>query len=664
MTSKASVVVLLVTLGLNLSFPVAVFELPGTEVVMAPDASRLLASQSTFNASALWDNVWGSVSQDEIGNLTRVLSETYANRTWDNEEMSPTDNLRAAWDWANQTMEINTNGDLHFDNITDYHNLIAIKQGSLPSPAPAIVITGMIDSEATSGANDAGASAAVVLEIARVLNNYTFSCDVYYVLTNGAHVGLHYNPGARELVAWFEDNEIETITTLSFDRLLFHRVDITNGALLSLRTSPDTELYQESHWFPDVMMRVASDYGNGRLQEAIDLGVTERSTAFEMWQTGRPAVHISQGFYYDFYSGTVDDTWDNSFYNFGKAAEIAAAVAGAVAYVGILGYGEPASFYLSGRLDPGNSTSQDLVITFNGYVNATVIWNGTVPLQTSVIFLGSAAKVYERLETDNFISVKYLSGAQGNFRVNITNLGVNSTFFGLNVTYINDCDGDTLSDISELFLGTDVYSTDSDRDGLPDDFELGIGTDPTSEDSDGDGASDWDEYLWGSSLLQNDTDLDGLLDGQEAALGTDPTDEDTDSDGVNDFLEVMTYGTNPVSSDTDSDGLEDGFEIEGGLNPLSPDSDGDGLGDLFEVLNLLDPLSVDTDNDGWSDAYEVEFCMSPISTDTDADGIPDGIDWDPQEHWISMVAPVVLLTIVILFVIFSFMKFGVYKKAN
>ena len=117
-----------------------------------------------------------------------------------------------------------------------------------------------------------------------------------------------------------------------------------------------------------------------------------------------------------------------------------------------------------------------------------------------------------------------------------------------------------------------------------------------------------------------------------------------------------------MSSDTDSDGLEDGFEVSVGLNPLSPDSDGDSLSDLFEILNFLNPLSRDTDGDGWSDAYEVEYCLSPTSADTDGDGLPDGIDWDPQEHWVSTVVPLTLLSIVLLVVVFSFLKYKVYTR--
>ncbi|UCE10123.1 MAG: hypothetical protein JSW61_14305 [Candidatus Thorarchaeota archaeon] len=649
---------------IGLLVPTSTVSLQELRSAVPSDASFSPSSQSGLNVTALWDDLWDSVSRYEIGNLTRTLSETYPRRTWNFADMSPSDNLTAAWDWANQTLQDKTDGALQFENITDYGSLVAIKRGTLPSPAPAIAITGMIDSGWYTGANDAAASTAVVLEIARVLNNYSFSCDVYFILINGAHVNLDYNPGARALAGWFEDNDIETITTLSFDRILFHRADITYGKLISLRSSPEFELYQDGQWFPDMMMGLSSNYGAGLIQEVIDLEVAEHSTAYEMWQVGRPAFHISQGHYYDFFSGTEDDTWDNPQYSYAKAEDLAASVACAVAYVGLLGAGEAPTFYARNSLETGNTTSQDIILTYMGFVNATVTWSGNATLRASIIDVTSNSTVYQRIEADHEIVMKYLTAKLGSYRVDVSSLGPNATVFELRVTYVNDCDGDTIPDTTELLIGTNLYSRDSDRDGLADDFEISIGTDPNEGDSDGDGASDSIEYQWGSSLLHNDSDLDGLSDGLEGDLGTDPTNQDTDSDGVSDFLEVMSYGTNPLSADTDSDNLEDGFEIEAGLNPLSPDSDGDGLGDFFEILNQLNPLSTDTDQDGWSDAYEIEFCMSPISSDTDADWLPDGIDWDPQVHWIDIVAPVLLVTILLLLLIFSFMKFAVYSKAK
>jgi hypothetical protein len=60
-------------------------------------------------------------------------------------------------------------------------------------------------------------------------------------------------------------------------------------------------------------------------------------------------------------------------------------------------------------------------------------------------------------------------------------------------------------------------------------------------DSDGDGLSDLDELALGSDPTLADTDHDRLDDGVEGAMGTDPTRFDTDGDGFFDGDEASAY---------------------------------------------------------------------------------------------------------------------------
>ena len=623
--------------------------------------SAIPASDSVLNVTQLWEEIWNSVSSSDIENYTRTISENYPSRTWNGYTLTPSTNLENAWDWANQTLQEVTSGALTFGQITDHQSLIATQYGVDPEPKAAVIITGVIDSDETPGANDAGASVAVVLEMANVLTNYSLGFDVHYVLINRGHGNDEYDQGSRYFAEWLEENEIVTLTTLAFERLLFHRTQYPFGTTIALRTSPYESIYQRSVWFPELMIRASKTVGLGWLLKLSDLGVTEFSTAYEMWQGGYPALHIAQGFWPDGYSGTTNDVWDVSYYSYTKAKEAAASAICAIAYLGQLQSGDVAAEYRNGFATIGEEVSLPITVSVEGFVNATLTWEENTTFRAQLRD-SSGQLVYQRIESDNKIVAKYRALVPGPYDIIIRNLGGNDSTFALNVTIPNDCDGDGITDIDELDLGTSMYLLDSDADGLNDDFELSIGGDPTSADSDGDGALDYDEYLLGSSLQLNDTDGDGLLDGMEAELGSDPTLVDSDGDGLDDWNETYTYLTNPVSSDTDSDGLEDGFEVSVGLNPLSPDSDGDGLSDLFEFLNFLNPLSRDTDGDGWSDAYEVEFCMSPTNADTDGDGIPDGIDWDPQEHWVSTVVPLTLLSIVLLAAVFSFLKYKVYTR--
>jgi len=94
-------------------------------------------------------------------------------------------------------------------------------------------------------------------------------------------------------------------------------------------------------------------------------------------------------------------------------------------------------------------------------------------------------------------------------------------------------------------------------------------------DSDGDDLSNVEEIQIGTDALDADTDDDGLSDfNEDRTHGTDPLDSDTDADGLNDFDEVVTYGTDPLISN------------RGDLAPRSVPDDKINAGDYL-VLNRL-----------------------------------------------------------------------------
>lgn len=196
----------------------------------------------------------------------------------------------------------------------------------------------------------------------------------------------------------------------------------------------------------------------------------------------------------------------------------------------------------------------------------------------------------------------------------------------------------------------DAATLDTDGDGLTDVRELEIGTDPNVADTDGDGLNDGEEVdVHGTNPFQIDSDGDGLIDSDEVILGLDPFVVDTDGDGISDHDEYITYGTNPLAADSDLDGISDLDEINAGSDPTDPnspnpvdgaetavptteagttdpggDSDGDGLTDAQEASLGTDPFNPDTDGDGLPDGDEVYvYGTNPLSVDTDGDGISD-----------------------------------------
>ncbi|MDA8948874.1 FG-GAP-like repeat-containing protein, partial [Flavobacteriaceae bacterium] len=153
-----------------------------------------------------------------------------------------------------------------------------------------------------------------------------------------------------------------------------------------------------------------------------------------------------------------------------------------------------------------------------------------------------------------------------------------------------DDDGDGISDVYEIQLGTDPL----DPNDTPSDFNAN-GIPDALEDSDGDGYNDDIDLYPLDPTRAIDNDGDGIAD-------TD--DDDDDNDGIPDDQDDFPLNSR-YSKDTDNDGIP---------NLIDPDDDGDGYDDGEDVFPLDETEHEDTDLDGIGNNAD---------TDDDGDGILD-----------------------------------------
>ena len=117
---------------------------------------------------------------------------------------------------------------------------------------------------------------------------------------------------------------------------------------------------------------------------------------------------------------------------------------------------------------------------------------------------------------------------------------------------VADTDGDNLSDLDEIQItATDPTNPDSNQNGVLD----------GADDPDGDGLSNVKELEVGTDPNLADSDSDALNDPDELTRDTDPFNADTDDDFLEDGTEVSApFNTDPKNPDTDGDGTVDGNE--------------------------------------------------------------------------------------------------------
>ncbi|MFW9964031.1 MAG: hypothetical protein ACFFCX_10730 [Candidatus Sifarchaeia archaeon] len=111
------------------------------------------------------------------------------------------------------------------------------------------------------------------------------------------------------------------------------------------------------------------------------------------------------------------------------------------------------------------------------------------------------------------------------------------------VAYLTDSDGDSIPDVVERVIATNIHDNDTDGDLLSDAFEVYNDLDPLSPDSNGDGFVDTFEVdVDGDNVCDGvhlDSDGDGLKNGW---------DFDNDGDGVNDPVDLSPYARSITSS--------------------------------------------------------------------------------------------------------------------
>ncbi len=605
------------------------------------------ALSGTVSLKTLWDGVIAKVDQTEIQDMVKTISTDYPQRTWYPLYKDGSTNLKAAWAWANETLISYTSGGLHFEFMSEMRDLVAVKEGTDASKFP-IVIGGVIASQYSPGANGFASSVAAVLETARVLNSYSLSNDVYFVLSNtitsgygqGYNIG---NQGIEYLLSYLNATGRPAAALFWYNRLLYDQGTYGNRVKLDYD-------YLASPYDPvRYLMQTAMEIGNTSLGSPILIANRssgnswDTSGAYAGWKHGVPSIALGQ-FQWDGYWTSSDDTWNQWFYDYSLARRAVCFAAALVLTLGNL-HGNAPTLTKTHTIASGAYYDIYMPLTGLGLVNASVTWDKSCDVLAR-IQTSTGATVYTRNESNQDIHMSYLVSTRGTYRLRITNLGNESIAATMSFAQYQDFDFDNLDDHQEALYGTNSLSNDTDLDLLSDGNEIALGTNPLLNDTDGDGALDGVEVLYGCNPLVRDTDGDGLLDGYEIAHGYNATSSDSDRDGLADGLEV-SLGTNPMSNDTDRDGLSDYTEYTIGTNPLSPDSDNDSLSDLFEVINGLNPLSADTDGDGLSDSYEIAHCLMPNNPDTDGDGIPDGVDWAPKEPWWDIIPPLALIAAII-----------------
>lgn len=499
--------------------------------------------------------IWGRITVDSFRNYIRTLTEN-GSRWVQSPDLMSWQN-QAAREYIIEELERVSNGRIQTEIIGEWQSVVGRLPGYLPVDAPAFLVGGHYDSvPAAPGANDDGTGVATMLEIARVMSQFSWPLDIYFGAWNAEEIGLL---GSSEVAQEFQSRGIELIAHYNVDMLLVS--DPENPSFLMVYP---VGYYHEGRYWAEISRMMSMNYGS-------DMSVPVMSSDFSAWQQSDHWPFIQRGFQtslfahesgfaYDTAYHSSRDVWYNEIYDYDVATEAVRSIGAAIAFTMSRAYQQLIRLDSRFTLIPSHLKTYSIPISIPTTIKVDCRWFGGGADFKIVSPEGSIIASFTTEDSSPWEKTTVFTqevDEKGLHFLEILNSGGTSTGYDLSISFDSDIDGNDVPDSQEFWFDQSYFSSDLDNDTI----------------------SDGEEMILGTSMDSADSDMDSLPDPWEVANNLDPLDP-TDA--------LLDY---------DEDGLTNKQEFENGCDPWSPDSDSDGMPDLWEIENNLDPTSDDAGED-------------------------------------------------------------------
>ncbi|MFW9959334.1 MAG: M28 family peptidase, partial [Candidatus Odinarchaeota archaeon] len=523
--------------------------------------------------------IYEMVSQTNYLSYVRELSEMGPRYILTYGDIPQSTNEEAR-NWIVSKLATLSNNRIELNLLGRNENIVGLLPGYLPyDNLPVFVVSAHYDTvENCPGANDDASGIAAVLELARVMSQFEWPLDIYFIAINGAHSFYNQVRGGDEVASAFASNGIDILALYNVDTILCVNPNgpYDESVLLAFNSAPES-FYHLTRYWAELGKAMSKNYG-------MNIVGTVSSASFPYWGYSDQYKFIERGYQssfcvfesgiaYDTAYRTASDIWSRSDYNYFIATEATRFIGASMAFTMGRAYGQKTLITDSLLLSRAGSKMFYFPIGDSTTINITARWYG-----------GGASFIL----TDP------------------TNTILNSS---------------SRAD-SHAWTTTQVFSTQTTQKGL---YKLEI----SNIASDSIGVDIYIEY-------ETDLNDNGVADSQEYWIPTSLFSTDTDNDMISDAMEI-TYGTDSQNPDSDFDSMPDGWELEKGLNPLDPndaadDADGDTLTNAQEYYFGTDIFNIDSDFDSIPDNWELEYGLNPLVNDADEN--PDNDNYTNLEEYL------------------------------
>lgn len=532
------------------------------------------------------EEIYEEITSSELRNIVQRFTENGSRSINSVFEVDTEGPNKYARNYIIEQLEELSDGRIEIELIGDYFNVIGKLPGYLPGNHPIFAVTAHYDTpDACPGANCDGAGIASMLVLARVMSQFEWPLDIYFMALNGLHPHgkeqQDFLEGSTEVSLEFGHRGIETLALFNIDTILFPDSEAPTDEWV-LMGYDDFGDYSRGQYWAELTKTISNNYGSNYI-------LPVPSSSFPLWYASDHYpffVRDFSGTLCAFESGlAVDYTFHSGFdlfyipdFNYDICREVAAAIGGSMAYIMGRTYGERREFDFSFIIANGLTEKIYIPITTPTNIEVSSRWFGG---RATFSISDPNDQIIDIAEFDHASAWEYTDlfntsvSDRGLYTLTLNNSGDQVVGFELKYSYDSDIDNNGVLDSQDFWIDQALFSIDADSDGLSAAEELFLGTDDNNNDSDSDSMDD--KY-----------EVDNGFD------PSDPSDGIADSDG--DTLsnaEEYNLGLNPWSVDSDFDQMPDNWELENGLNPLMDDADldpdNDGKTNLYEFLAGSNP---------------------------------------------------------------------------
>ena len=219
-----------------------------------------------------------------------------------------------------QQLSLLSNGRIEVETIGNHFNVVGRLPGYLPGDHPVFCVTAHYDSpQGSPGANGDGSGIAAVLSLARMLSQYEWPLDIYFIAFNGLYT-FDFMTGSPEVANAFQSREIDILALYNIDTLLVRDPDGLPSERIEMGfIDGGQQDYHKGQYWAELTRMMSNNYGSNYI-------TTVPSGSFPLWQTSDHYMFFERGFTglvcasqsghaVDGNTGTPTDYWNNVEFN-------------------------------------------------------------------------------------------------------------------------------------------------------------------------------------------------------------------------------------------------------------------------------------------------------------------------------------------------------------